>query len=152
MQEKSPIITLFKEQLENESSSLASAHQLTHRGDYLIWWYFTRLIGLEPIQIAEIVCDGAADLGIDAIWIDDNDIVHFYSFKNPVRIEIAFPASEVDKTLMGLHTILNRSHQNIANEELKGRIEEIYQSVPSGYQLHLVTSGSGIPGEARCKL
>jgi hypothetical protein len=150
--EKSPIITLFKEQLENESSSLASTNQLTQRGDYLIWWYFTRLVGLEAAEIVEIVCDGAADLGIDAIWIDDNNIVHFFTFKNPTRIEIAFPASEVDKTLMGLHTILARAHHTIANEELRGRIEEVYQTVPSGYRLHLVTSGSGIPDEARTKL
>ena len=152
MQEKSPIITLFKEQLENESTSLASANQLTQRGDYLVWWYFTRLVGLDPSTINEIVCDGAADLGIDAIWIDDNDIVHFFTFKNPTRIDVAFPASEVDKTLMGLNTILARAHHTIANEELRGRIEEVYQTVPSGYRLHLITSGSGIPNEARTKL
>ena len=152
MQEKSPIITLFKEQLENESTSLASANQLTQRGDYLVWWYFTRLVGLDPSTINEIVCDGAADLGIDAIWIDDNDIVHFFTFKNPTRIDVAFPASEVDKTLMGLNTILARAHHTIANEELRGRIEEVYQTVPSGYRLHLITSGSGIPNEACTKL
>ncbi len=150
--ENSPIIMLFKEQLENESSSLASTCQLTQRGDRLIWWYFKKLIGLDFPQIGEIVCDGAADLGIDAIWIDENNIVHFFTFKNPVRIDVDFPASEVDKTLMGLLTILARAHHTIANEELRGRIEEVYQTVPIGYRLHLVTSGSGIPKEAKTKL
>jgi hypothetical protein len=151
-QNNSPIITLFKEQLENESSSLATVNQLTQRGDYLIWWYFSKLLGLDGAEIVEIACDGAADLGIDAIWIDDNNIVHFFAFKNPARIAVAYPASDVDKTLMGLNTILARAHHTIANEELRGRIEEVYQTVPSGYRLHLVTSGSGLPSEAKIKL
>ena len=131
---KSPIITLFKEQLENESSSLAASNNLEERGDYLIWWYFSKLVGLKANEIEEIVCDGGADLGIDAIWIDDDSMVHFYTFKNPEKINSAFPAGEVDKTLMGLNTILTRTHHSIANEELRGRVEEIYQTVPSGYR------------------
>jgi len=54
--------------------------------------------------------------------------------------------------LMGLNTILTRTHHSIANEELRGRVEEIYQTVPSGYRLHLVTAGSGLPTEASTKL
>jgi AIPR protein len=149
---KSTIITLFKEQLENESSSLAESNNLNKRGDHLIWWYFTRLVGMEANEIDEIVCDGAADLGIDAIRSDEDNMVHFYTFKNPERIDVSFPASEVDKTLMGLNTILTRTHHRIANEELRGRVEEIYQTVPSGYRLHLVTTGSGLPTEASTKL
>jgi hypothetical protein len=53
---------------------------------------------------------------------------------------------------MGLNTILARTHHTISNEELRGRIEEIYQTVPGDYRLHLVTSGSGIPKEAQVKL
>jgi hypothetical protein len=149
---KSPIITLFKEQLENESSSLAKDYSLEKRGDHLIWWYFTRLTGLKAADIEEIVCDGSADLGIDALWIDEDSMVHFYTFKNPQRIDVTFPAGDVDKTLMGLNTILNRKHHEIGNEDLRGRVEEIYQTVPSGYRLHLVTSGSGLPIEASTKL
>ncbi len=148
----SPILGLFKEQLENESRSLAAQHDLSKRGDYLIWWYFLRLTGLDTTQIEEIVCDGAADLGIDAIWIDGDDIVHFYTFKNPEAIEAAFPGGDIDKTLAGLNVILARKHQDIANEELRGRIEEIYQTVPTGYRLHVVTSGSGISSESDIKL
>jgi hypothetical protein len=149
---RSPIITLFKEQLENESSALAKSNHLERRGDYLIWWYFTRLVGLRESEIEEIVCDGGSDLGIDAIWIDDDSMVHFYTFKNPEKIDVAFPAGEVDKTLMGLNTILSRAHHSIANEELRGRVEEIYQTVPSGYRLHIVTAGSRLPAEATTKL
>ena len=55
---------------------------------------------LEP-EIQEDTCDGN-DLGIDSIRIDDEDVVHFYSFKNPERGDKAFPDGDVDKTLAGL--------------------------------------------------
>src|SRR4051794_2567007 len=126
----SPLITLFKEQLENESAKIASDYGLSRRGDFLIWWYFSRLVGLSAAEIEEIVCDGSADLGIDAIWIDDENVVHFYTFKNPERIDSTFAGGDVDKTLAGLNVILLRRHETIANAELRGRIEEIYQTVP----------------------
>lgn len=148
----SPILGLFKEQLENESAVLASSHGLQKRGDYLIWWCFTRLIGLRPTEIEEVVCDGAADLGIDAMWIDDDNYVHFHSFKNPESIDSSFAGGDVDKTLAGLTVVLARRHHTIANPDLRGRIEEIYQTVPSGYRLHFVTSGSGISQESEIKL
>jgi hypothetical protein len=80
-----PLLSLFKEQLENESRALAKEQGLSKRGDHLIWWYFSRLRGLDPAAIGEIVCDGGNDLGIDAIWIDDEDLVHFYTFKHPEK-------------------------------------------------------------------
>ena len=148
----SPLISLFKEQLENELKTIATDYALSKRGDFLIWWYFSKLIGLIQSKIEEVVCDGAADLGIDAIRIDESSTVHFYSFKNPESINAAYPAGEIDKTLAGLNIILARKHQDIANEDLRGRVEEIYQTVPTGYRLHLVTSGMGISDESRTKL
>jgi hypothetical protein len=147
-----PILGLFKEQLENESRALATKHGLQRRGDYLIWWYFLKLVGLAEAEVDEIVCDGSADLGIDAIWIDEEDVVHFYTFKNPESMASAFPGGEVDKAIGGLNVILARKHQEIANEDLRGRIEEIYQTVPTGYRLHIVTSGDGISSESQTKL
>ncbi|MFO1006539.1 MAG: AIPR family protein [Planctomycetaceae bacterium] len=152
MNAKSPLLPLFKEQLENESSKIATDHSLQKRGDYLIWWYFLRLQSLDTTDVASCVCDGGGDLGIDAIHIDEDDLVHFYQFKNPERIESSLPAGEVDKMLTGLGVILNRKHASIANEELKRRIEEIYQIVPTGYRIHLVTSGLGMSSESQVKL
>lgn len=146
------IVSLFKEQLENESSKLAASNKLEKRGDFLIWWYFTRLVGLSPQDVEEIICDGAADLGIDAIWIDDENVAHFYTFKNPASIDAGFAGGDVDKTLAGLAIILARNHYTIANEDLRGRIEEIYQTVPTAYRLHLVTSGAGLSLESETKL
>ena len=148
----SPLIPLFKEQLENESRGIAVDRDLTKRGDYLSWWYFRRLVGLDDTEIEEILCDGYNDLGIDAIRIDEDQIVHFYQFKNPESVDSGFPAGDVDKVISGLTLILHRRHETIANPELRGRVEEIYQTVPAGYRLHLVTSGAGVYEEARVKL
>src|SRR6266536_3080893 len=147
-----PLVQLFKEQLENESNSLAWAHSLTKRGDFLIWWYLLKLHGLAPTDIDPVVCDGGNDLGIDAIQIDDDDYVHFYQFKNPESAESSLAAGEVDKLLAGLRLILSRKYQSIANQELKGLVEDIYQIVPKGYRLHLVTSGKGMAKESTEKL
>jgi hypothetical protein len=151
-EKNSSLITLFKEQLENESQRIAEDRNLVKRGDFFIWWYFLRLQGLPPSEIEEAVCDDGNDLGLDAIYIDEDDIVHFYQFKNPEKIGKAFPEGEVDSVLSGLRLILSRRHETIANEDLKGRIDEIYQTVPSGYRLHLVTSGLGMSKGSKEKL
>lgn len=148
----SPLISLFKEQLENESHNIANDRGLTLRGDFLSWWYFRRLLGLSETEIDEILCDGYNDLGIDAIRIDQDQVVHFYQLKNPHSVSDGFPTTDVDKVISGLTIILHRQHESIANEELRGRVDEIYQTVPAGYRLHLVTSGAGVSDEARIKL
>jgi len=148
----SPLLPLFKEQLENESNAIAKERGLLKRGDYLIWWYFRRLWDLEDARIEESLCDGPNDLGIDALLIDEDDVVHFFQFKNPESIDSGFPAGEADKVMAGLHLILNRAHDKIANDELRGRVEEIYQIVPNGYCLHLVSSGAGLSVESVTKL
>lgn len=148
----SPLITLFKEQLENESLSIAQSLGLSKRGDYLIWWYFRKLFGLSDADISEIVCDGGNDLGIDAVYIDPDNYVHFFQFKNPQSADNVMAAGDIDKMLSGLHLILERNHDKIANDELRGRVEEIYQTIPNGYRIHIVTSGDGIPEESKIKI
>ena len=152
MGKSSSLVSLFKEQLENESQRIADDRNLTKRGDRLTWWYFLKLRGLPPSEVEEALCDDGNDLGIDAIHIDEDNIVHFYQFKNPERAERAFPEGDVDSVLSGLRLILNKRHENIANEDLKGRIDEIYQMVPGGYRLHLVTSRTGMSTAAEEKL
>lgn len=148
----SPLIPLFKEQFENESRAIEIERSLTKRGDNLCWWYFRRLMGFDDATIEEVYCDGFNDLGVDAIWIADEGAVHFYQFKNPESIDAGFPGGDIDKILSGLQLILSRKHEKIANEELRGRVEEIYQTIPTGYRLHIVTSGSGLSIEATTKL
>jgi hypothetical protein len=152
MASPSPLLSLFKEQLEAECATLAQKHSLDKRGDLLIYWYFTRLKGFTDTEVEEIFCDGSGDLGIDAIWIDEDDLVHFYNFKNPEDPAKGFPAGDVDKTISGLRLILTKKHDQIANPELKARLEEVYSQLPKGYRIHFVTSGQGIPQEAKVKL
>jgi hypothetical protein len=45
-----------------------------------------------------------------------------------------------------------KKYTSLANQALKDRIDEVYRIVPSGYTLHLVTSGIGIALEAKVKL
>lgn len=152
MAKMSPMLSLFKEQLVAECSDLVSRQGLKNQGQGLIWWYFIRLHNLCEVDIEGIACDGGMDLGIDAIWIDDEDVVHFYQFKNPVSIDKGWGAGEVDQFLAGLRVILSHDYKKIANVELKGRVEEIFQRVPSGYRLHLVSSAGGLPQESAVKL
>jgi hypothetical protein len=91
----------------------------------LIYWHFMRLNSLTLSDVSEIICDGGEDLGLDAIWIDEADLVHFYQFKNRESATKGFPAGEVDKTISGLKVILSRNHQAIANPELKGAAREV---------------------------
>jgi hypothetical protein len=66
-------------------------------------------------------------LGLDSIWIDEGDLVHFYQFKNPEDPIKGIPAGDVDKTISGLRLILNRKHDGIANAELKPRAVLCYR-------------------------
>lgn len=146
------LISLFKEQLENESKAIAGTRGLEKRGDYLVWWYFLKLPGLSPEAIEEVVCDGFNDQGIDAVWIDDTNTVHFYNFKNPVNIADGFPGVEVDKILAGLNLIVSREHEKVVNESLRARIEDVLNIVPQAYRIHLVTSGTGVSPDSKAKL
>lgn len=147
-----PLLALFKEQLEAECATLASKHQLKERGHSLIYWYFIRLKGFTDTEVEETFCDGGGDLGIDSIWIDEGDLVHFHQFKNPEDAAKGFPAGDVDKTISGLKLILSRKHDEIANPELKARVEEIYQILPKGYRIHFISSGRGLEKESKTKL
>ena len=82
-----PILSLFKEQLENESKKIANNNNLEKRGDFLIWWYFVKLRGVSASDVDSLVCDDSNDLGIDAIEIDEDNIVHFYQFKETLLHE-----------------------------------------------------------------
>lgn len=152
MSQEDTLVSLFKEQLESECNKLRDRYQLSKRGDQLIYWYFTSLNELSDTEVAEIICDGSGDLGVDAIHIDEDTFVHFYNFKNPNDPQKQFAGGEVDKTISGLRVILNREHEQIANEELKLRLKDVYQQLPKGYRIHFVTSGEGLTHESTIKL
>jgi hypothetical protein len=146
------ILSLFKEQLGNQISSIVAAQGFDTDGYGFAYWYFKNIIGMTDIEAKEQICDGGGDLGIDAIEIDDEQVV-FYQFKNPKSLEKSIAAGDVDKMISGLELILRRNHEAIANPELLARLEEIYAFTPTGYRIILATSSLGdIPPEARTKL
>lgn len=146
------MVSLFKEQLEHECPDLATKHGLTSRTESLAWWYFSRLHGLKDAEIKELICDGGGDLAVDAIWIDQNQIVRFYQFKNPFDPAKNVEGGEVDKVLAGLKLILHRKHEQVANGKVRELVTRIYNIVPTGYRLFFVSSGQGISAESKLKL
>ncbi len=76
----------------------------------------------------------------------------FISSRIPNPLTLLFLKAKLIRCLEGLNPILARAHEKIANEELRGRIQEIYQGVRTGYRLHLVTSGTRISKEAESKI
>jgi hypothetical protein len=78
---------------------------------------------------------------VDAIHIDDDNIVHFYQFKNPEKLDGGISTTDIDKVISGLTVILNKTYKQIANQELVKKITEISKIIPAGYKLHIITSG-----------
>lgn len=67
MPPQNPLLPLFKEQLETECADISERMDLKERGHWLIYWYFMRLHGFDQSKVEEVFCDGAGDLGLDAI-------------------------------------------------------------------------------------
>jgi hypothetical protein len=146
-------LSLFKEQLENQCGTIMDENGLENRGDGLIWWYFKELKGYNLNKIDQIYCDGGGDLGIDAVDRDDDNYIHIYQFKNFEALEKDYPGTTIDSVLSGLSLIFSNNYQEIANEDLKNRIEDIRQRAPYKYILHLVMSSIGcLTGESIAKI
>ena len=147
-----PILAVFKEQLESECEALALEQELAQRGHKLIWWYFTKLEGFSPSEVEDVFCDSARDLGIDALWIDDDQVVHFYQFKHPEDPVRGFPTGDVDKVISGLGLIIQREYEGVAHQDVSNKLDQIFDAIPTAYRLHLVTSGGDVDVEAVAKL
>lgn len=107
---------------------------------------------MTDIEAKEQICDGGGDLGIDAIEIDDEEVV-FYQFKNPRSVDKGIAAGDIDKMISGLEQILGRAHGRIANQELLARLEESYAFTPTGYKIVIAASSRGeLSAEAITKL
>lgn len=146
------ILSLFKEQLNNQIKTIVKDQGFDNESYGFAYWYFRNIREMADIEAKEQICDGGGDLGIDAIEIQDDQVV-FYQFKNPVTIEKSVGGGEVDKLLSGLGLILSRNHKEIANKELVSRLEEIYSFTPTGYKIVIASSSvAGLPSDAKVKL
>lgn len=146
------ILGLFKGQLANQISAIVNEYGFENEGYGFAYWYFKNIGGMTDIEAQEQICDGGGDLGIDAIEINDGQVL-FYQFKNPSSVEKGTAAGDIDKMISGLELILKRKHEAIANPELLARLDEIYAFTPSGYRIVVVASSMGnFPVEASQKL
>lgn len=146
------LITLFNEQLKNELKKIVSEKFLDNNGQSLIWWYCKKIFILSDDDIEDSICDGSGDLGIDAIYKDEKEVVHFFQFKIISDPNNAFPAGEVDKTISGLELIIRRKYDRIANPRIKEKLKEVLEMIPFGYHIHFVSTGSGLTMESTTKL
>lgn len=146
------VILLFRSQLDTECDGFVSQLELENSGQGLIWWYFATLHGLEDTEIEGILCDGGGDQGMDAIWIDENNFVHFYQFKRVSTPDSAFPTGDLDKFLSGLRFVITGKHEGVSNQSVITRIREVRSKIRSGYRIHLVSTGRGLGADGRAKL
>jgi hypothetical protein len=143
---------LFKEQLNNQIKSIVKEQGFENEGYGFAYWYFRNIRGMADIEAKDQICDGGGDLGIDAIEIQDDQVI-FYQFKNPGSMEKAVGSGEVDKLISGLNLILSRNHEEIANQELLSRLDEIYSFTPLGYRIVVASSSAvDLPSDAKVKL
>ena len=148
-----PIQTLFKDQLNQMLGRMAAERALENNDKALPFWYLQSLLGLSTDDVDAAITEGGNDLGIDAITIsDDEATVSFFQFKNPASINKSVAGGDVDKVISGLQLILNRRHKKLANPALKRRIEEVHQGLRRKYRLSFVSTGQGLPSDARIKL
>lgn len=146
------ILSLFKEQLNNQVDTLVREQGFENGGYGFAYWYFRHIGQMADIEAKDQICDGGGDLGIDAIEINDSQVI-FYQFKNPLAIDKGFAAADVDKMISGLDLILSRQHSKIANPELLARLQEIYAFTPAGYKIVIACSSQvDLPNDARIKL
>lgn len=146
------ILSLFKEQLNNQVASIVKEQSFDTQGYGFAYWYLRNIGGMTDIEAKDQICDGGGDLGVDAIEIVDEQVV-FYQFKNPTSIGKSLETGEIDKMISGLELILSRKHSSIANPELMSRLEDIYAFTPAGYRIVVaVSSLTEIPADAKIKL
>lgn len=71
------ILSLFKEQLNNQVTSIVNEQSFDTQGYGFAYWYLRNIGGMTDIEAKEQICDGGGDLGIDAIEIFDEQVVFF---------------------------------------------------------------------------
>ncbi len=111
----------IKNENEYRTQSIAFAH-----------WYLSKYRKLDEQQIAEAIIDGADDLGIDAIIIDESaESLMLFQFKFPSKKENIL--KEIDqgdllKTWNGFETLVNNNIQysgtNVRFSEFKSQLED----------------------------
>lgn len=145
-------LSLFKEQLVNQVPEMRKKYGFQTDGEAFGFWFLHKAMGYSEADADDVLCDGGGDLGIDAVVVSEHEVV-FYQFKNPQKIDAGVGAGEVDKLISGLTVIIGGEYEKIANPDLKEKVAEIRELVPSKYVIRIVaTSTAPMVPEAKQKL
>lgn len=94
------------------------------------WVALETILNISDDEIEESITDGSMDGGIDAIYIENEKIVHVFSFKYGTTFEQThknFPENDLDKMIVTLDRIYGKNiKKHDVNEVLWGKIEEIW--------------------------
>lgn len=97
------------------------------------WLAVETLLSLTPDDLEEAITDGPQDEGVDAIQVDlDDASVHVFSFKYTDNFEKSkdnFPANEVNKLLVTIDAILDRSiTETSVNRAVWERVQAVWHA------------------------
>ena len=144
-----PTINLFKNQLNGEIQKLVSEQGFDSAGKAFQYWYFKNIWNFEDDLIEEIDTDGGQDQGIDAIYIDDENIVHFFQFKNIGDLNKNYPQGEAEKTFAGIALLQSGEYKGLVNTKLKEQFEQVLKAVRKHYIVHLISPAQGLAEDAK---
>lgn len=142
-------VNLFKNQLNGEINKLIEDKGFENPGRAFQYWYFKNIWNFEDDLIDEIDTDGGQDQGIDAIFIDEDNIVHFFQFKNIKDINKNYPQGEAEKTFAGIVLLQSGEYHELVNKKLKLQFEAVMQSVRKHYVVHLISSAQELAPDAK---
>ena len=131
-------LEIIKSENEYITQSIAFAH-----------WYLSKYQKLDNQQIAEALIDGADDLGIDAIIIDEEaEALSIFQFKYPSKKENIL--KEIDqgdilKTWNGFETLINNNIEytgtNVRFSDYKNQLEE---TLITQFRIFFVSYNKGV--------
>ena len=123
-----------------------SDYNLPDQGLAFDWLSLENILKLNENEIEDSITDGSMDGGLDAVYISDRD-VHIFNFKHTAKFENTksnFPASEIDKIIVTMEAIFNKSlTKKDVNQLLWEKIQEIWELFkvgPLNFHLYLCTN------------
>ncbi len=109
---------MYREDYQLDKNSLAF--------EYLV---LDNVIGLDDDDIIDAITDGGNDGGIDAVWIDNNNL-HLFTFKYTEKFDKTksnFPEKDINSIILTIKRIFEKDIcKNDVNSLLWSKIENIY--------------------------
>ena len=115
--------------LKNKVKKYKSDYKLENYSQAFTWLCLDTLFNMNVDEIEESITDGSMDGGIDAVYINNNN-VHILSFKYTNDFQLTdrnFPEDPIDKIIITMDGICNRrTKEKEVNKALWEKITEIW--------------------------